>query len=56
MARYREALALGAVRGLPDMYRTAGAKLSFDAETIGPLVELVESEIERIRAELPEPR
>jgi oligoendopeptidase F len=54
VARYREALALGAVRGLPEMYRTAGAKLSFDPETIGPLVELVESEIAKIRAELPE--
>jgi oligoendopeptidase F len=52
VARYRDALALGAVRGLPEMYRTAGAKLSFDVETIGPLVELVESEIDRIRAEL----
>ena len=50
---YREALALGAVRTLPEMYRTAGARLSFDAETIGPLVELVESEIAKIRAELP---
>jgi oligoendopeptidase F len=53
VARYREALALGAVRGLPEMYRAAGARLSFDVETIGPLVELVESEIARIRAELP---
>ena len=31
VARYREALALGAVRALPDMYRAAGARLSFDA-------------------------
>ncbi|MBA3521064.1 MAG: M3 family oligoendopeptidase [Gemmatimonadales bacterium] len=54
VAKYREALALGAVRGLPEIYRAAGAKLSFDAETIGPLVELVESEIERVRGELPE--
>jgi len=53
VARYREALALGAVRGLPEMYQAAGARLSFDADTIGPLVELVESEITRIRAELP---
>jgi oligoendopeptidase F len=53
VVRYRAALALGAVRGLPDMYRAAGARLSFDAETIGPLVELLESEIARIRAELP---
>jgi oligoendopeptidase F len=54
VAKYREALALGAVRGLPEIYRAAGAKFSFDAETIGPLVELVETEIERVRGELPE--
>jgi oligoendopeptidase F len=56
VVRYREALALGAVRGLPEMYRAAGAKLSFDVETIGPLVELVEAEIAKIRAELPAER
>lgn len=50
--RYREALALGAVRGLPEMYGTAGARLAFDSGTIGPLVELVESEIARVRAEM----
>ncbi len=50
--RYREALALGAVRGLPEMYGTAGARLAFDADTIGPLVALVESEIARVREEM----
>jgi oligoendopeptidase F len=54
VAAYRDALALGAVRALPEIYRAAGARLSFDVETIGPLVELVESEIARIRAELPD--
>ncbi len=53
VARYREALALGAVRALPDMYRTAGARLSFDAGLIGELVELVEDQIDKIRAQLP---
>ncbi len=53
VARYREALALGAVRGLPDIYRAAGAELTFDAAQIGELVRLVESEIERVRSELP---
>ena len=53
VARYREALALGAVRGLPDIYRAAGAELTFDAAKIGELVRLVESEIERVRSELP---
>jgi oligoendopeptidase F len=53
VTKYREALALGAVQGLPEIYRAAGAKLAFDADTIGPLVELVEEQIERVRAELP---
>lgn len=52
VARYREALALGAVRGLPEIYAAAGAKLSFDAALIGELVELVEEEIGRIREKL----
>jgi oligoendopeptidase F len=52
VARYREALGLGAVRGLPDIYRAAGAELTFDAAQIGDLVRLVESEIERVRSEL----
>jgi oligoendopeptidase F len=53
VARYRDALALGAVRSLPEIYRTAGARLTFDADRIGELVDLVESHIEQARAELP---
>ena len=53
VAQYRGALALGAVRGLPDIYRAAGAELTFDARKLGELVQLVEAEIERVRAELP---
>ena len=53
VARYREALALGAVRKLPEIYQTAGARLTFDVETIGELVQLVEEHIDRARAELP---
>jgi oligoendopeptidase F len=56
VARYREALALGAVRSLPDMYRTAGARLTFDAGQIGELVQLVEDQIDKIRAQMPAPR
>jgi oligoendopeptidase F len=55
VAHYREALALGAVRSLPDMYRAAGARLSFDAGLIGELVQLVEDQIEKIRAQMPAP-
>ncbi|MBA3893769.1 MAG: M3 family oligoendopeptidase [Gemmatimonadales bacterium] len=53
VAQYREALALGAVHGLPEIYRAAGAELTFDAVKIGELVRLIEAEIERVRAELP---
>jgi len=52
VVRYREALALGAVRSLPEMYRTAGAKLTFDADLIGELVTLVEGQIEQLRVKL----
>jgi oligoendopeptidase F len=53
VADYRRALALGAVRGLPQIYRAAGAELTFDPRKIGELVQLVEAEIERVRAEMP---
>ena len=55
VARYRDALALGAVHGLPEIYRTAGARLTFDPRAIGELVQLVEREIGKIRAKLPSP-
>jgi oligoendopeptidase F len=53
VAKYRRALALGAVRPLPEMYRAAGAVLTFDGRRIGELVDLVEGEIEKVRAQLP---
>jgi oligoendopeptidase F len=55
VARYREALALGATRPLPALYEAAGVRLAFDAGTIGELVGLVEEEIRRLRAEVPLP-
>jgi oligoendopeptidase F len=48
--RYREALSLGGTVTLPEMYRTAGAKLVFNAQDMGELVTLVESELEKLRA------
>ena len=55
VARYREALALGATKPLPALYEAAGVRLAFDARTIGELVALVEEEIGRLRAEVPTP-
>jgi oligoendopeptidase F len=53
VTRYREALSLGAVRSLPEIYRAAGARLTFDADAIGEMVQLVETHIEQVRAQLP---
>ena len=48
--QYRDALALGGTQGLPEIYRTAGARLVFDAETMGELVGLVEDRLTKLRA------
>jgi oligoendopeptidase F len=56
VARYRQALSLGAVRSLPEMYRAAGARLTFDAAFIADLVRLVEEQIDQIRQQLPSGR
>jgi oligoendopeptidase F len=42
---YRRALSLGATAALPDLYKTAGARLAFDAETLGSMVALMENKI-----------
>jgi oligoendopeptidase F len=45
---YRKALALGGTANLPTLFRTAGAKFGFDAETLGTAIELMESTIDRL--------
>ena len=47
--RYREALSLGGTVTLPEMYRTAGAKLVFNTQDMGELVSFVESELDKLR-------
>jgi oligoendopeptidase F len=48
--RYREALALGGSRPLPELYAAAGAKLVFTTADMAPLVELVEEELTALGA------
>src|SRR6266566_2824697 len=48
--KYREALALGATRPLPELYRAAGARLIFDGEGMRELIDLVEEELATIDA------
>lgn len=53
LAAYRGALALGGTASLPDLYRAAGARLAFDAETLGASVDLIErtiADLERVPA------
>ena len=39
--KYRDALALGDTRPLPELYEAAGARLAFDAQTMGELAQFV---------------
>ena len=47
---YRRFLALGATRALPDLYREAGAGLVFDPVGMRPLIDMLEEEMEQLRA------
>ena len=53
IAAYREALALGNTRSLPDLFAAAGARLAFDAETVAELVGLIEDHLLTLEAERP---
>jgi oligoendopeptidase F len=48
---YREALALGATRSLPDLFVAAGARLIFDAKGMREIAESVEEELEGLSAQ-----
>ena len=46
--RYRQALALGATRPLPELFKAAGARLIFDSEGMRELIALAEEELARL--------
>jgi oligoendopeptidase F len=46
--QYREALALGATRPLPELFKAAGTRLIFDTEGMRELVTLAETELEKL--------
>lgn len=48
--QYKRALDLGATATLPDLFRTAGAKLAFDAETLRGAVDLMENKLYELEA------
>lgn len=45
---YRQALALGGMATLPELFETAGAKFAFDADTMRELVDLIEGTITKL--------
>jgi oligoendopeptidase F len=48
ISQYRQALALGATRPLPELFKAAGARLIFDSDGMRELVTLVEEELEKL--------
>jgi len=48
ISQYRAALALGAIRPLPELFKAAGARLIFDSAGMHELVTLVEEELEKL--------
>jgi oligoendopeptidase F len=46
--KYREALALGATRPMPELFKAAGARMIFDSDGMGELIELVEGELNKL--------
>lgn len=49
VAGYRRALALGGMAALPELFSTAGARLAFDAGTLGEAVALMEAKIDELQ-------
>ena len=45
---YRAALALGGSRPLPELFETAGARFDFSYETMAPLIEAVQAELDQL--------
>ncbi len=50
--QYRNALALGSTRTLPDIFTTAGATFAFDQATMGRLVSLIETTVADLAAQV----
>jgi len=50
VARYRQALALGGTRSLPELYAAAGARFAFDTKTVGDAIDLIERTLAELEA------
>lgn len=52
LKQYRQALALGGTASLPELYKTAGANLAFDAKTMRKTVQLIERTLDELETQL----
>ncbi|MCC7145833.1 MAG: M3 family oligoendopeptidase [Phycisphaeraceae bacterium] len=50
LQKYQAGLALGGTKPLPALFRAVGAKFEFSAKTVGPLMQAVGRELERLPA------
>lgn len=50
IARYRQALALGGTRSLPELYAAAGARFAFDTATVSEAIDLIERTLAELEA------
>ncbi len=49
LQQYQQGLALGGSRPLPELFAAAGCRFDFSQKTVHPLVELVNTELEKLR-------
>src|SRR5258706_469182 len=49
LAAYQRGLALGGSRPLPELFQAAGCKFDFSVATVKPLIQMVQSELEKLK-------
>ncbi|NOQ39530.1 MAG: M3 family oligoendopeptidase [Anaerolineales bacterium] len=52
LQNYRQSLALGGTATLPELYVAAGANLSFDSDTLGSAIQLIEKTLAELETQL----
>ncbi|MFG0247307.1 MAG: M3 family oligoendopeptidase, partial [Phycisphaeraceae bacterium JB051] len=50
LTNLRKAFALGGAKPLPELFETAGIRFDFSADTLGPLIEMVKTELDALEA------
>lgn len=52
VGRYRQALALGYTRSLPELFQAAGVRFAFDRRTVSEVMTLIQDQLTRLAADL----